>query len=392
VSEVQHRTASATWWRSLGAALLLLGALLAVYVVVGDVLGAGSERLSLSWQNLVSLGCAGAVAVPLWRWLRDRMHDLADSFPESYLAVTALSSTAPSGATVDTASVIAKALHLPWVEVELDGSASFGHPSAGAAVTVVPVHYRGETYGAIRVAERRPGSGLTRSDTDLLLELADQLALRVAAERAVDTIAESRTEIVAAREEERVRIRRDLHDGLAPSLAAVQLQLTALQRGLPADDIRRETVTELIDQLRGASADLRRLVYDLRPPLLDEAGLRGALEQQFATITEPTVRLQVQDGPLPAAVEVAVLRIAGEAVVNAVKHAGASIIDVTMEAAESSVRLTITDDGIGLATPAIPGVGLSSMRQRAEELGGTLDVESGAGSGTRVVATIGWTS
>ncbi len=287
--------------------------------------------------------------------------------------------------------MIAKALHLPWVEVELDATGSSGQPGTGSAITEVPVCYRGETYGAIRVAERRPGSGLSPSDTDLLHELADQLALRIAAERAVRRIAESRTEIAAAREEERVRIRHDLHDGLAPSLASVQLQLKALQRGLPGGDVRREVVTELIDSLRHASADLRRLVYDLRPPLLDEEGLRGALEQQFVAITEPTVRVHVRDGELPAAVEVAVLRIASEAVMNAVKHARASAIEVAVEPAELAVRLTITDDGIGLAPTAIPGVGLSSMRQRAEELGGTLRVES-AGSGTRVLATIGWSS
>src|SRR6185437_9854908 len=116
-----------------------------------------------------------------------------------------LSTTSPEPAT-HTASVIAKALHLPWVEVELDETGRSGQLGTGSAITEVQVSYRGAAYGAIRVAERRPGSGLTRADTDLLSELADQLALRVAAERAVRHIAASRTEIVAAREEERVRI------------------------------------------------------------------------------------------------------------------------------------------------------------------------------------------
>lgn len=392
MTPAEQRAASATWWRSLVAVFLLLAALAAVYVVVGTLIAGGSGPLSATWQNAVALCCAVAAAALLWRWIRDRIHDLADSFPEPYAAVMALSTTSPEP-TADTASVIAKALHLPWVEVELDVAGSSGQqPRTGSAITEVPVSYRSQRYGVIRVAERRPGSGLTHADTDLLRELADQLALRVAAERALRRIADSRTEIVAAREEERVRIRRDLHDGLAPSLASVRLQLKALQRSLPDADVRRETVTELIDGLQQASADLRRLVYGLRPPLLDEAGLSGALEQQFAGITEPRVRVHVSDGELPAAVEVAVLRIAAEAVMNAVKHARASTIEVTVEPSQREVHVSIVDDGIGLAPATAPGVGLSSMRQRAEELGGTLVVESGVARGTRVVAAIGWSS
>ena len=389
------RTVSAARRRSLLALLLLVAGLAAVYVLVGAALGAGAEPLSVDWRNGVALACCAVSAVPLWRWLHDRVHDLADSFHQPYLAVSAASTAADtrSSHTLSvTAAALAKAANLPWVELELDDTGSVGRRVTGATTVEVPVRYRDEVYGVIRVAGRRPGNGLTASDMDLLHEFANELALRVAAERAARRIAESRARIVAAREEERVRIRRDLHDGLAPSLASVQLTLKALQRGLTDDDVHRATVTELIADLQQVSADLRLLVDDLRPPLLDEAGLGGTLRQQFAAIREPTVLLDVGAGTLPPAVEVAVLRIATEAVMNAVRHAGASTVSVSVAPSEDLVRLTVTDDGIGMPAAAVPGVGLSSMRQRAEELGGTLVVESGAGTGTRVRATIGWAS
>jgi len=383
------------WWRSLVAALLLAVALLAVYVVIGTVLGQGATPLAVVWQNGLALAGSALTAVPLWRWLRDRVHDLADSFHEPYVAVTAVSTDVPRTAS-DTAGAIAQALHLPWVEVVLeDETGVAGHPVSRAAITEIPVRYAEVQHGVIRVAERRPGAGLTRADRDVLGALAEQLALRLSAEQAVQRLAESRTEIVAAREEERVRIRRDLHDGLGPSLAAVQLQLKALERGLPDDDRRREVVTELLANLREISADLRRLVDGLRPPLLDEVGLPRALEEMFAGVSGTTARVVAQEGPVPAAVEVAVLRIAGEAVTNAVKHARATSIEV-VEVSATAVVLSVADDGTGISPSAVARVGLSSMRQRAEELGGTLDIqklqlESGA-SGTKVLATIGWSS
>lgn len=375
-----------TSWPSLVAAALTIGGLLATYVVVVALIGA--DPFGATWLDLVGLALAAAVALPLWRWLHARVHELADQHHEPYAAVRAISSPGPAG-TSTSASAIAAATNLPWVEVELDTVVSVGRRVDGTVVTEVPVEYGGERLGTVRVAERRPGSALTVTDRQVLSELAHELALRVVAERAVARLAESRTEIVTAREEERLRLRRDLHDGVSPSLASLQLQLTALHRRLTDDDARA-AVGELLEDVRQTSADLRRLVYDLRPPLLDELGLDGALRQQLSTVAGPTLHLEVDATGLPAAVEVAVLRIVTEAVRNATRHAAATRIDVRVASTPGTVRIEVRDDGLGVPADVVPGVGLAAMRERAEELGGTLTVHAAPDGGTRVVAEIGW--
>jgi signal transduction histidine kinase len=370
----------------------LIATLLTLYATATTVLGTVREPFSLIWQNALALALCLASAAPLWGWLHTRVHELADSYHRPQAALSALST--PESTPGDTVAVaVAKAVNLPWVEIELDTtSSSTGRRPDGADVIEVAVEFQGDLFGVIRVAERRRVSPLTSADLDVLKELAHQLALRVAAERSAERLANSRTEIVAAREEERLRIRRDLHDGLAPSLASVQLQLKALQRKMREDDPDRLTIDELLEDLRHTSADLRRVVYDLRPPMLDDLGLRGTLSHQFGAIAKPKVQLNFGQLSLPAAIEVALLRIATESVMNAVKHAHASEVVVTVEAADGLVQLAVTDDGNGFVADTITGVGLSSMRERAEELGGSLVVESRPGGGTRVAASIGWSS
>jgi two-component system, NarL family, sensor kinase len=383
--------AGATWWRPLVAALLLIGALAALYVTGTTVLGTGREPFSLTWQNGLALALCLASAAPLWRWLHTRVHELADSYHQPLAALSALSTPDPTPGR-NVALAVAGAVNLPWVEIELDTISNAGRRPDQADVIEVPVEFQGDVFGVIRVGERRRVSRVTSADLAVLKELAHQLALGVAAERAAERLAHSRAEIVAAREEERLRIRRDLHDGLSPSLASIQLQLKALQRGMGEDDSHRPTIDGLLEDLRHTSADLRRVVYDLRPPMLDDLGLRGTLAHHFGAIAQPMVRLDFEDPAVPAAVEVALLRIATESVLNAVKHARATEVVVTICEEDGLVHLTVTDDGVGFGTDTIPGVGLSSMRERAEELGGTLAVESRPGSGTRIVASIGWSS
>jgi signal transduction histidine kinase len=150
--------------------------------------------------------------------------------------------------------------------------------------------------------------------------------------------------------------------------------------------------------VRSALADIRRLVDGLRPPALDELGLLGAIEQQARRLeaggsdglTEIAVRGDPTPLPeLPAAVEVAAYRIAVEALTNAVRHADASACRVELAADDgSTLRVQITDDGHGLPSEVVPGVGLESIRVRAEELGGSLELGRETGGGTRVVALL----
>lgn len=188
--------------------------------------------------------------------------------------------------------------------------------------------------------------------------------------------------LVAERAEERRRLRRELHDGLGPLLAALRLEVDADI----LDDPTR--VRRLVDD---AVAEVRRISRDLRPADLDEAGLPGALRRLATRVAGPGGVEVAVDVPaaclgLPAAVEVAAYRIAGESLTNAVRHAHARRLTVTLRA-EDALRLEVSDDGIGMR-PGELGVGLRSMRERAAEVGGQLVVASIAGAGTTVSAVL----
>ena len=203
----------------------------------------------------------------------------------------------------------------------------------------------------------------------------------------------ARERLVAAREEERRRLRRDLHDGLGPALAGAALKVEAAENLLAFDPA---AAVELLEDARSgiqdAVADVRRLVYALRPPALDELGLVGALREQAERIGAADrlwVEIQAPEElpGLPAAVEVAVYRISLEAMTNSARHADARtcVVRVTLD---GDLELEVVDDGVGLPRDYRAGVGIASMRERADELGGTCDVEALDGRGTRVHARL----
>jgi signal transduction histidine kinase len=208
----------------------------------------------------------------------------------------------------------------------------------------------------------------------------------------------SRQHLVMAREEERRRLRRDLHDGLGPSLTAISLHLDAAKRLIPArPDEAAKVVEELSQQTRTLTGEVRELVYGLRPPALDALGLAGAIERAANALrvedgsgAAPEFKMHVDGdtGALPAAVEVAAYQIAREAIANAVRHAAASRCRIDLEIRANRVVVEVWDDGRGLATNLTPGVGLHSMRERATELGGSCEVTSSLGGGTLVRAEL----
>jgi signal transduction histidine kinase len=202
----------------------------------------------------------------------------------------------------------------------------------------------------------------------------------------------SRERLVTAREEERRRLRRDLHDGLGPALAGISMRLEAAAE-LVQDD--PAAARALLDELRletaGSVADIRRVVYELRPPQLDELGLAGAIEEHAARVAPGTPRIHVDArlgaGALPAAVEVAAFRIVQEALVNAIRHSGARNCSVRLER-DRELEVVVRDDGAGIPDGHPAGVGLGSMRERAAELGGTCTFEPARGGGTIVRARL----
>jgi signal transduction histidine kinase len=250
----------------------------------------------------------------------------------------------------------------------------------------LPLERHGELVGVLVVASRR---GFSAADRALLDDLARQAAVAVSAVALTEDLRRSRERIVTAREEERRRLRRDLHDGLGPTLAAITLRAGAAARlAKQRPDLAEESLLTIADDAQAAVAEVRRLVHELRPPALDELGLAGALRSQaekFAPALDVTVDTHGDLSSLPAAVEVAAYRIACEALSNAARHAVAKLATVRLEAADG-LKLEICDDGQGIRADHEAGVGLTSMRERAAELGAHVAVLPRTGGGTVVSA------
>ena len=289
---------------------------------------------------------------------------------------------------------IARTLKLPYVGIQLRAgtednvTAEYGSPPQELAD--FPLLYQGENIGRLVVALRTPGASFSPAEMRLLRNIARQAGAAVHAVQLMTELQRSRRQLVAAREEERLRLRRDLHDGLGPSLASVVWQAESARDLVYTDPSGAEQLLESsIEQAQAALADIRRLVYGLRPPALDELGLVGALEQAAAKYSQTAVTIETPAPlpPLPAAVEVAAYRIVQEALKNAVEHGRADNCLVGL-ALDGNLCLTIADDGLGLPEMVTPGVGLVSMRDRAEELGGTFKIHPRPGGGTKVEVSL----
>lgn len=202
----------------------------------------------------------------------------------------------------------------------------------------------------------------------------------------------SRQKIVTAREEERRRLRRDLHDGLGPTLAAQMFRVGAAQELLTKNPEKTAKILDdLQDGIEGTLTNIRQLVYELRPPLLDQLGLIGAITDfvnQHESKLEIRLHLPAQLPPLSAAVEVAAFRIMQTALDNVIKHAGATHCDLDLTVTDRQLNIRITDNGKGIAVDYKAGVGLTSMRERAAELGGTFAVAPAKPNGTQLTVSI----
>jgi signal transduction histidine kinase len=202
-----------------------------------------------------------------------------------------------------------------------------------------------------------------------------------------------RDRVVAVTRQKRDRLRRDLHDGLGPSLSGVGLGLQALQDAQAADD--QATAGQLLARIREevatAVGEVRRILDDLRPAVLDRTRLPDAIRRHAAAVSSGPIEVSVDAAPdlptLPEAVETAAYRITQEALTNVVRHAGAHHAHITLDASAAVLTVTVTDDGHGINSATAGGLGLTSMRQRAQALRGTLRVDS-SDHGTTVVATL----
>jgi two-component system NarL family sensor kinase len=252
----------------------------------------------------------------------------------------------------------------------------------------IPLRHHDEVVGRLLVGWADAPS-LRPRDEATLEELAAPLALAVSWVRLAADLRRTSLAVLSAREEERRRLRRDLHDGLGPALTGISLGLHTAIRQLQragADGTPLRLLNRLADEVDSTVAEVKRIVRDLRPTALDELGLVGAVAE-FAHGFDDALQLHLElpraDLNLPAAVEVAVYRIVTEALTNVVRHAEAARCWLRIEASEV-VEIEVVDDGVGLATGTPAGVGLSAMRERAAELGGTVTVGPRPPHGTRL--------
>jgi signal transduction histidine kinase len=378
-------------------------AVITVYVVVAAGLGALLGSASPFATSLLATGITALAALPI----RDGLQRAASRLiygdrDEPVRAVLRLGERLE--ATVDPESMprvvvdtVADALRLPYVALELgSGAAARLAAERGprpAELTERPLAFQGRPMGRLIVASRGPGDPLSASDLSLLDDLARQIGVAAHAALLTEDLRASRERLVMAREEERRRLRRDLHDGLGPALAAIGMRAGAAENLLRDDPERAaEQLAALQSEVSTAVADVRRLVDALRPPAIDEVGLVGALRLAADRLETPgSTRLDVaSEGELPelpAAVEVAAYRIGTEAMTNAVRHAEAGTCSLRLVGGDD-LTVVVEDDGRGLPTEPRPGVGLVSMHERAAELGGECRVEARPGGGTRVVARL----
>ncbi|MGE5703682.1 MAG: sensor histidine kinase [Clostridia bacterium] len=404
---------------------------LTVIVVSVYVLAAWyiNEVLASGPQLLISLLATAIVAVmftPLKNWLHqlvNRMMYGRGGDPYTVLAMLGKrleQPHSPEAVLGIVAKTIRETLRLPYVSLCLDKEgetvlvAEDGAPQeANEQFTLI---HQGERLGTVQIAHRTPDTVFSPADRDFIDVLVRQAGAIVQGVKfsmdlkllAAD-LQESRGRLVMAREEERRRLRRNLHDDMAPRLAALNLSAAAAAELLDSDpQTAKSILAEIRSVIRHTVADIRILVDDLRPPAVDELGLIGAVRERIEEISRPmnravgsedvpTIQFELdapaQMQPLPAAVEVAAYRILTEAIVNVVRHSKATCcrVGIRLKSEQTAaLELEVTDNGEGNLLHGTDrrstGLGLHSMRERASELGGSCSIERNESGGTRVWA------
>ena len=288
------------------------------------------------------------------------------------------------------ADTIAESLRLPFVAIQTNDNGRLTQAAQAGSEETTTIDflltYHSKDLGRLVVSPQNGQGGFTPADQRLLEQIATQTAAAVHAVQLSGELQQSRQRLVTTREEERRRLRRDLHDGLGPVLAGQGLKLTAARHLLDKDPGEvRQLLDEVMRQNEATVGEVRRLVYELRPPALDDLGLVGAIEQEgrhlMGKVQLAVTAMPVPLPDLPAAVEVVAYRIVMEALTNVARHAAANACQVRL-VADDNLLVEIVDDGVGFPTTTKPGVGLASMRERTAELGGEFTMATNGDGGT----------
>ena len=380
---------------------VLTGAVVVVYVVIVGGLGTVLSAELTGWLSVVAAAVVAVVFLPLRAAVQrpvnrltygawDQPSEIVRRLGDRLADAAAPEHTLP--AVVD---ALAESLRLPYVAVvDADGAVLASRGASDERPHDVPLVHQRVRVGSLRLAGLHRGPSVGR----VLDALSQQLAPVVRALQLTRELQASRERLVLSREEERRRLRRDLHDGLGPALAGLTLRVDTARNTVGGDPAVDRALIELRDDVQEAVADVRRVVEDLRPAALDDLGLVGAVDALARRLGAGPLRVTVAtEGPLPslpAATEVAAYRIAQEAVTNAVRHAGPQAATVRVCLGTLAGRLltvVVEDDGCGrgqASTAPARGNGLGTMREWAEELGGALTVDDRPEGGTVVRARL----
>jgi signal transduction histidine kinase len=370
-----------------GTLWLLIAALYAV--TVGGV-GAMLQQQDATWLSWAAAGVVAASFAPLREGLQRAANRI--TYGQWAQPTEVLSRTSRRladagdvrGLLGSLADELAVGLGLGFVEIrDASGSTLAVSGEVGGETDELPLTAYGAPVGVLRW-RRRP---LRESDRVLLADLAAQLGSVVHADGLLASVRAAQERLVLAREEERRRLRRDLHDGLGPALAGLTLQVDTVRNQVGSADVDA-ALLGLRGGIQDTVLDVRRIVEGLRPAALDDLGLVEAV-RQLAVRMDPPVSVAADELPrLPAAVELAAYRIVQEALSNAARHATASRVCVGLVLGAGGLVVTVADDGTGVVVPRADGVGLGSMRERAEEIGGSFALAADPGRGTTVTATL----
>ncbi len=377
--------------------------LLSAFVVAAYVVLVWAAGQVLPWSTRVGGAVSAALLAlavqPARRWLQVRVDRLVyGTEPDAGAVMSRVGARLRDGDDALGALVdgLRHSLRLGAVEV-VDAQGATVARSGGDAAgrtgddAVFPLVLDGRERGTLLLAPR-PGERLDLRTRLVVAPLVDVVA--VALDLAVVNADLERTSqrLVDVRHEERRLLRRELHDGLGPAMAGVALGLAAARRRVAYDVAGAVALlAELEREVASRTEDVRDVAHALLPPQLDDGDLGGALDLLARRHTTATlaVTVDVEPGSVgDTARQVAIYRVAAEALVNAHRHARAARVRIEVARGDDGVVLTVADDGTGIAVDHVPGVGLRSMRERAEELGGRTDVTGRPGEGTTVRTTL----
>jgi two-component system NarL family sensor kinase len=352
-----------------------------------------SEQLGRSAFATVLLVLLAAPVLPRLQRLVERAVYGDRNNPARVVSRVGEQLATPDAGLVGVVAAIREALRLPYVAVEHQGTIVAADGEPPPKLQSWPLTYDGRPVGELQVGLRRGERQIGDADAQALGMLAAPVAAALHATLLTAELQASRLRILSTQEEERHRLRRELHDGLGPTLTGIAFGADAAANLVATDPAQaNELLTTLRRDTRAALADVRRIVDDLRPRALDELGLVGALQQRAEQLAwradgeSVDVKLDVpaEMPPLPPAVEVATYRVATEALTNVVRHSKASKAFVQVSVGDR-LEVSVTDDGPPNGRWS-PGVGLTAMRERVTELGGAFEAGPSP-TGGQVVAS-----